>query len=654
MMKKNLRIPLNIKYIFSVYFTGILFLTFARLILFIQHYGEFNNIPGSIIWKSFWMGFRFDTVVSGYVLVLPFVLFAVSAFIKNRSKILVNVASIITIIEYVVLLFISAADIPYFNHYNSRITISALTWADSPAFVINMIAQDKTYYLYIAIFLIWAGVAVYLLNKIKNKFYKAAGKTVKENNVAYYRRNIAYFILCIPLLFVAIRGRVEIKSPIRWGTAFFSNYALPNQMALSPAFTFLQSYLDSKNPQNRTLHLMDTDKALSIVKQEYNINSSNYPSPLARFIKAQGAVSNKNVVLVLMESMAAWKMGHFGNTENLTPFLDSLASSGYLFTNFYSSGIHTYCGIYSSFFSYPVLLTHHPMKSVESMQPFGGLAVTLRANNYQTIFFTTHDEQFDNMGGFLSNNGFNTIVSQKDYPAADVKSTLGVPDGDMFELSIPYLNKLASRHKPFFAAMLTASDHGPYVIPKVPGFNPKSKTDMKQIIEYADWAIKHFIEMARKEPWFKNTIFVFTADHGAIDNPVYDMDLSFNHTPLIIYYDGIKPAQYDNMGGQVDIAPTVLSMLNISYVNNWLGVDLLSTNKPYSYFNADEKIGCIDKEYYLILRQDGSFSLFKYRDRSNTDYVKLLPGKADEMKQKAMAYYQTAQWMISNKKVKPL
>ncbi|MDP4116129.1 MAG: sulfatase-like hydrolase/transferase [Bacteroidota bacterium] len=653
-MKNKFTIPVYIKYLLYIYLLGILFLTSARLFLLVQHLNALTGVPVKIVLQSFWMGFRFDTVVSGYILVAPFIIFTISSLLKNRYRPLINFGAIVLTIEYIVLFFISAADIPYFNHYNSRITISALTWTDSPLFVVNMIAQDETYYLYILIFIIWAGLAVFLFHKAKERYFRSGIQILHQENKSYYLTNMVCFFIAIPVMFFAIRGRAEIKSPIRWGTAFFSNYALPNQMALNPAFTFFQSYLDSKNPKNCTLHLMNPDEALNIVREDLKIKNMGYDSPLARLVKAKTGMTNKNVVLVLMESMAAWKMEHFGNNEKLTPFLDSLAGAGYLFTNFYSSGIHTYCGIYSTLFSYPVLLTHHPMKSVESMQPYGSIALTLRANNYQTIFFTTHDAQFDNMGGFLSNNGFNTIVSQKDYPAEKVKSTLGVPDGDLFDLSIPYLNKLAAGNKPFFAAMLTASDHGPYVIPKVPGFKPKSKTEMKQIIEYADWAIEQFIIKAKQQPWFKNTIFVFTADHGAIDNPVYDMDLSFNHTPLVIYYDGIIPKRYEVLGGQVDVAPTILSMLNISYVNNTMGVDLLSAKRDYCYFNADEKIGCIDKDYYLIIRQDGSFSLYRFKERANNDYSQLQPAKANEMKKKALAYYQTAQWMISNKKVKPL
>ncbi len=115
-------------------------------------------------------------------------------------------------------------------------------------------------------------------------------------------------------------------------------------------------------------------------------------------------------------------------------------------------------------------------------------------------------------------------------------STLGVPDDYMFEFSTPKLNDLFRDGKPFFAAYMTASDHGPLIIPEDVPFHPRSNDMQHQIVEYADWPIEQFIKLASHQEWFRNTIFVFIADHGSVtENNIYDMPLSYHHTLLIIY-----------------------------------------------------------------------------------------------------------------------
>jgi phosphoglycerol transferase MdoB-like AlkP superfamily enzyme len=161
-----------------------------------------------------------------------------------------------------------------------------------------------------------------------------------------------------------------------------------------------------------------------------------------------------------MESMSAAKMNRHGNPYGITPFLDSISTKGYYFENTYSAGIHTFNGIFSTLFSYPALFRQHPMKE-SAMYKYHGIASTLKKHNYSTIYFTTHDGQFDNGEGFLNGNDYDRVVELNDYPAEKAQTTLGVPDDYMFEYSIPVLDQLHSKGNPFMAAFMTASDHGP-------------------------------------------------------------------------------------------------------------------------------------------------------------------------------------------------
>ena len=347
--------------------------------------------------------------------------------------------------------------------------------------------------------------------------------------------------------------------------------------------------------------------------------------------------------------MSAAKMTRHGNKDNLTPFLDELSTKSNYFENTYSAGIHTFNGVFGTIFSYPALFRQHPMKE-SSITKYHGLFSTLKEKGYSTIYFTTHDGQFDNIEGFLRANDCETVISKPNYPAEKVKTTLGVPDDYMFEFAIPVLNSLNSKNKPFVAVMMTASDHGPYYIP--PYFKPKTKDEKKQIVEYADYSLKKFIEMASKQTWFNNTIFVFVADHGAPIDGTYEMSLDYNHTPLVFYAPEILKENrvFSKMAGQIDIVPSIMGLLNLPYKNYTLGINLFKEDRPYIFCNADDKYGVLDNDWFLVVKDDKSTSLFKYKSKDTHNYALENQDVVEKMNMYAKSNLQTFQYLLKSKK----
>lgn len=446
-------------------------------------------------------------------------------------------------------------------------------WFDNLGFVFSMIIEEPKYFFIILplVFLL------YIFHAILRKIFNRTSKRKPLNRTI---KTLSY-VLFLGLIFIGIRGRVQKKSPITIGTAYFSNHSFLNQLGLNPVFILMRSYLDSQNKKNTTIHLMEDELAISMVQEFLNIKPNSSISPIARKITPDTiSVDKPNVILITMESMSAAKMAKHGNQNNLTPFLDSLSHESIYFKNIYTSGKHTFNGIFSSMFSFPALYRQHPMKSIKS---YYGLSHVLRSQGYSTTYFTTHDSQFDNVEGFLRANAYDNIISQSDYPLSEIKTTLGVPDDIMFKFSIPIINELHTENKPFLVSFMTASDHGPYYIPEY--FEPKNKAIKNQIVEYADWSLSQFMKSARKQDWFKNTIFIFVADHGAAMSTPYDISLDYHHTPLIFHapYRIKHPKQYDNLGGQIDLFPTLMGLLNLPYTNNTLGIDLLKETRPYIF-----------------------------------------------------------------------
>ncbi len=613
-----------------------------------------NEGKVGLLLKALFMGARFDTVIICYIFLIPVVVLGILFVINLLKLVILKIAYIWITVLMIVSFFACSADIPFYRQFSVRLNDTVFGWMSDFSFIVRMILSD---FKIIGFLLLFFAVA-FLYIKIIIRIYRYNCKILfnKEVRPLRFPQRILYylplFLILWGTLFLGMRGRISKKSPIRTGTAFFSTYPFINQLGLNPVFTLLRSCLDSADPSNKHIHKIDDESALTICASMYHADPDlKRISPIAREQKIFDQFKSRNLVIIIMESMSASKMQHFGNDRDITPFLDSLLLKSYSFDNIYSTGKHTYNGVYGTLFAHPSLMKRHPMKTSSAMM--SGISNVLQKNNYQTIYFTTHDEQFDNMAGFLSQNGFQTIIGQKDYPAKEVKSALGVPDEYMFRYSIEKLNTLSKNDKPFFAAFLTSSDHSPYVIPENIGFVSNKTKVEEQIIEYADWSLKKFMEYASKQDWFNNTVFVFVADHGAsYGNNLYDVTLTYHHTPFIIYASGVQPVSYPQIGTQMDVFPTILSQMGIPFINNTFGIDLLHENHDYIVFSSDEKLVCMNDSLLYVYRDGGLESLYYYKKGDTKDYANELKQYAEKMKEAAFAVVQTSQWMIENNKAK--
>lgn len=635
----------NISIILNTYLlvTGIFFI--FRLILFFTELQRIDSFQAEFIniLKAFIMGVRFDLVISGYILVLPFLILSVLFILGKNIVWLRKFVFYWIFILYTLAFMICAADIPYFNQFFSRFSVAAFQWVDSPVFMIKMIFQEPRYFIIIIPLIIF----LFFFYKILKKIFRTSPE---PQAAVHLSLKIIISIVALGIIFIGIRGRLQEKAPIKVGTAYFSDNAFLNQLGLNPVFTLMRSYFDRLDERNETVKLMDDETAISNVRKYLGITEPIGDYPIARQVLSDPAGEKKyNVVMVIMESMSAAKMTRHGNPKILTPFLDSIANRGYYFENIYTAGIHTFNGVFSSLFSFPAIYLQNPMKE-STMFRYNGFGPTLRKNGYSTTYFTTHDGQFDNIEGFLRANDFENIITLADYPSEKIKTTLGVPDDYMFEFSMPLFDRLAGENRPFFVTFMTASDHGPFYLPEY--YKPRNKEIRDQMVEYADWSLRKFISLSSEKPWFSNTIFIFIADHGSPINAVYDIPMDYHHTPLVIYAPGIitEPVAFDCIGGQIDVFPTIMGILNQSYVNNTLGIDLLKESRPYIFINHEDKFGVIDNDYLLILKKEGDKALYRYRNKDKKDYKDEELQRVKEMEEYTLSNLQVFQYLMQSEK----
>jgi len=303
------------------------------------------------------MGLRFDTVISSYIISLPFLFLSVINFLNIKSNLIVITIKYLVLSIYSLAFLICSIDIPFFNYYFSRLNIVIFNWTDNAAFGFKMILQEKSYLIFFFVFLIINTLFIIIYRQIKTDLNSNGNKI----NIRIFQ--LLFSIIMLGIIFLGIRGRIEKKSPIKVGTAYFSNYSFINQLGLNPVFTLVQSYIESKSKNNNQITLIDDKDAINYVNGILNIKNSTLP--FVREVKASENQIKPNIILIMMESMSAMKMGYFGNNLKLTPFLDSISQLSYNFNNCYTSGIHTFNGIYSTLYSYPSILKKHTMNATE-------------------------------------------------------------------------------------------------------------------------------------------------------------------------------------------------------------------------------------------------------------------------------------------------
>lgn len=575
------RFGLSLLYLLTIHIGALFFFFLFRFILFVSTGHQFSgNIQNNIALQAiaFIKGVWFDNVIACYVLLLPLVVLWVAGICNYTAKWLYRSTAAYFITLYSLAFIISAANIPYFSYFFKTINSSIYNWFGYGATTAGMIFGETSFYFPIFLGLVSILISGWGITASSAYFYRLS---IKVPNTVSSIQRISVFITgvaCIGLCLFGIRGRMGYN-PIKVSQAYYCEDPFLNQLGVNPVFNLLTSTLDDNRKENRYLHLMPEQEAIEEVQKLLGRKGITQISPIAREIKQSADTTTfRNVVLIFMESMSANLMESFGSNKSLTPFLDSLYHQSLSFSHFYSSGIHTNHGMYSTLYSFPAIMKRNAMKG--SVIPvYSGLPTILKDNGYQNLFFMTHESQYDNMNAFFRTNGFDEIYAQENYPAEKVVNSFGVQDDFLYQYALPILNKKATSGRPFFTVLLSISNHPPYIIPDY--FKPHSDKPEDQIVEYADWSIKQFMTEAEKQPWFDNTIFVLLGDHGKlVDSPESEIPQSYNHIPLMIYGKGIQPEIRAQFGGQIDVAPTLLGLLNIGYIQNNFGINLLKEQRP--------------------------------------------------------------------------
>ena len=359
----------------------------------------------------------------------------------------------------------------------------------------------------------------------------------------------------------------------------------------------------------------------------------------------RGSEIRRNIVLVTIESMSASYMERFGNTESITPVLDSLYRLGMAFDRVYATGNRTVRGLEAVTLSLPPC----PGQSIIKRPNNAGMYSTgalLREKGYNVTYFYGGNSYFDNMETFFSGNGYD-IVDQKNYSPEEITfaNIWGVCDEDAYRKVIRTLGEQSRDGKPFFAHVMTVSNHRPFTYPagkiRIPN---DSKTRAGGVL-YTDYALGQFLAEASKQPWFDNTIFLITADHCASSAGRTEIPLHKYHIPALIFAPGfVAPQQIEGIVSQIDLMPTLLSLLDMDYDSHFYGRSIFDPDYVNRAFIATyQDLGYLEGDTFTILSPVRRYEQYRVVPTEENPH-NLEPAAQTDTTQldRAVYYYQTS------------
>ena len=321
-------------------------------------------------------------------------------------------------------------------------------------------------------------------------------------------------------------------------------------------------------------------------------------------VEGEDDEQHKNVVLISVESLSAEFMAAYGNTEGITPFLDSLAQKSIFLTNLYATGNRTVRGLEALTLCVPPTPGESIVKRKDNKNKFTTGSV-FKSKGYSVKYLYGGYSYFDNMKDFFGGNGYD-IIDRDNFTPEEITfaNIWGVSDEDMARKAIKEMNAQAKTGKPFFNHWMTVSNHRPFTYPEGRIDIPGTAKSRQGGVKYTDYALKLFFELAKKESWFKDTVFVIVADHCASSAGRTELPLDRYRIPCLIYADFLEAKRVDTLASQIDVMPTVMGLLNFSYESKFLGQDIFSGfyYNPRAYIATYRELGYLTPETLSIIK----------------------------------------------------
>ena len=637
---------------FSLLKTFVLtFLSISLLIRLFFFFWSFHEIDFNLfhLIRVFITGFLFDLGVISFF-ATPFAIYLL-LFPKKwvgslLDKIIINFAYFLGILIFVFTFF---AEITFWEEFKRRFNFIAVDYLVYTYEVIENINQSYPLPILISGVIIITLLLIYIAKK-KNAF----SDTFSNKNDFKTKLIPTLFWVVIMVVFSLFVSNKDAE---------WSKNRYENEISKSGIYSFFAAFRTNELKYDEFYKTQDIDTSFAIAKKlVVTKNDSIYPikRSIKHLVRNTDSLQKKpNVILICIESMSASFMQRFGNKHHITPFLDKLSEESVLFTNTFATGTRTIRGMEAIVLSVPPTAGRSIVKRTNNNNLFS-IGEVFKEKGYSRTFFYGGDGYFDNMNQFFGGNGFDIVDRGRGFLLGDnfkakrtnindnevtFENAWGVCDENVYDKVIQQANIAHKNHQPFFNFIMTTSNHRPYTYPDGKIDIP-SGTGRNGAVKYTDFAIKEFINKAKKQAWFKNTVFVIMADHCASSAGRSELDIANYHIPAIIYNLPNKaPKEITKMTSQIDIFPTLFGYLNWTYNSKFYGRDIekIEPKDERALIGNYQKLGLLKKDKVLVLGTVKTANFYQWEKAENR--LKPLPMDTNFL-QETISYYQTADYLF--------
>lgn len=620
-----------------------------RMILFIM---SFHAIDFSIlnIFKIFGLGLLFDFGTAVFF-ILPYslylLLFPSKRVGSKADKIITYLLLFFTIF---ITVFSFLAEFPFWSEFNTRFNFIAVDYLIYTYEVFENINQS--YPLPILILSLLFNTGLFFLYFAKtNKFL------VVFSDRQPFKKRVAHSLV---LVFISLFYIVFITNKM----AEYGKNLYVNELSKNGVYSFFAAYRSNELDYDTFYQKLPDETAFSLIKKEIKQDNQNFVSnemtSLNRKVTNVGTETHPNIMLICIESFSAEFMGAFGSDRNLTPNLDKMAEQSIFFTNLYATGTRTIRGMEALTLSVPPTPGNSIVRRPDNSNLYS-IATILKQKKYNLNFIYGGDGYFDNMNTFFGGQGFNIVDRNRGNPLADdiktkriniednevtFENAWGICDEDIYNKTLKIADSNYASGQPFFNFIMTTSNHKPYSFPANAIEMPQGKRE--SVIKYTDYAIGKFINSAKNKPWFKNTVFIFVADHCANSAGKWEVNIDKHHIPAIIYNANVAPEKVNKLVSQIDIMPTVFGYLNWNFETSLYGKDvrLMQPNEERALLGNYRTIGLLQDNIFTEINDKKECN--QYFWNPITKEMKAMKSQNASLKNKTIANYQTASHRFKN------
>jgi phosphoglycerol transferase MdoB-like AlkP superfamily enzyme len=559
------------RYLIRTSVLGLVLLSLSRVGLVLWQYDRVEQTE--LLFQVLLQGLRADIIVMGLLLLVPVLLIPLAS-VRGLGKLWFQFSYFWCLTALVLLVFMELASPAFILQYDVRPNRLFIEYLKYPKEVLS------TLWFGFRLPLILGIVVTLALSWSMRRIFRLGQCTMKQWSAF---KTLGIWILALLLLFAGIRSTTEHR-PANPALFAITSDAMVNSLVLSSAYSVLYALYNLKHEAHSSeiYGKLPTDQML---KQSldwpwlktYQFTNPDYPTAHWQQATVQRA-KPLNLVIVLQESLGATFVKSLGGLA-VTPELEKLKQQGIWFENLYATGTRSVRGIEAVVAGFPPTPAQSTVKLSNSQQHFTTLASILKNQGYQTQFIYGGEAHFDNMRSFFTGNGVDQIVDQSQMQNPVFTGSWGASDEDLFTAAHQQLTALHQQNKPFFSLIFTSSNHEPFEFPDGRiDLHQEPKNTANNAVKYADWAMGQFFKKAKQSEYWQDTLFLIVADH---DNRVYGDNLipvEKFHIPGLILGADTQPELLKTLASQIDLAPTLLSMMGISSCHTMTGRDFTLDN----------------------------------------------------------------------------